>query len=132
MAKQRYIFIDGAKIPVTEDEYRAFIRPVWRENERRKTRRKKELSLDKFKDDGFDVPEGGALLDEVIADKLLLETLMTALDRLTDTERGLIDALFYEDKSEREVARETGVSQNTVNYRKHKILDKLKKFIENF
>lgn len=40
--------------------------------------------------------------------------------------------LLYEDKSERELAAELGISQKAVNKRRHKILEKLKKFLEKF
>jgi len=46
--------------------------------------------------------------------------LSKALSELTEEERYLINELFYQEKPERMVAKETGVSQNTVNY--HKIL----------
>jgi DNA-directed RNA polymerase specialized sigma subunit len=49
---------------------------------------------------------------------------------LTDDERFLIDELFYQEKPERMVAKETGVSQNTVNYHKNRILEKLRRLLE--
>lgn len=90
-----------------------------------------ERFLEAFMDEGFDIPEDQALVDEIVADKLLLDVLLSALSELTDEERSLIDALFYQDKSEREVARETGIHRNTLSYRKNKILAKLKEIIEN-
>ena len=132
MEKQKNLYINGEEVPVTEEVYRAFIRPIWREKKRRereKERGTKPLSLDKFLGAGFDIPSDDALVEEIVADKLLLEMLMDALDELTVEERGLIDAIYYDDLSERETARNVGVSQNTVNYRKNKILNKLKKII---
>jgi len=126
---ERYIDIDGEKVAVSEDVYRAYKRPAWRERKRRITRRKKERSLDKFKDDGFDIPAEGASLDEIVADKLLLDMLMSALDELTAEERGLIDALFYEDRSEQAAADALNISQQAVNKRKRRILAKLRDII---
>ena len=44
----------------------------------------------------------------------------------------LIIQLFFMDRSERELAEELGLSQKAVNKRRHKILGKLKKFLEKF
>ncbi|MCR4437223.1 MAG: LuxR C-terminal-related transcriptional regulator, partial [Eubacteriales bacterium] len=69
-------------------------------------------------------------VDEIVEDKLLLDMLSKALSELTDEERFLIDELFYQEKPERMVAKETGVSQNTVNYHKNRILEKLRRLLE--
>jgi len=58
----------------------------------------------------------------------LLDMLSKALSELTDDERFLINELFYQEKSERTVARETGLPQKTINNRKRAIINKLKKF----
>lgn len=60
----------------------------------------------------------------------MLDMLFKALSELTDDERFLIDELFYQEKPERMVAKETGVSQNTVNYHKNRILEKLRRLLE--
>ena len=134
MADERYILINGEKVPVTEEVYRAYKRPAWREHKRKERERENgttPLSLEVFAAGGYDIPSGDALVDEIVADKLLLDMLMSALDKLTAEERSLIDALYYADKSEREFARDIGVPRKTLAYRKNKILDKLKKIIEN-
>jgi len=125
---KRYIDIDGEPIPVTEEVYRAYKRPAWSERKRKETRKKKERSLDKFKDDGYDIPDD-TLVDEIVADKLLLDMLMSALDELTAEERALINALFYDDKTQREAAREAGISQPAIIKRRDRILEKLKKLL---
>jgi RNA polymerase sigma factor (sigma-70 family) len=131
-SKNYFIVIDGEKVPVSEEVYRAFKRPAWTERKRRQIRAEHERSLEAFAEDGFDIPSDDALVDEIVADKLLLDMLMSALDKLTDDERDLIDALFFEDKSERTVAAERGVQRNTIVYHKNKILAKLRQILENF
>lgn len=134
MEKQRYIRISGEEVPVTEEVYRVFMRPIWREKKRRqreKERGTQPLSLNKFLGAGFDIPSGDALVEEIVADKLLLEMLMNALDELTTEERELIDAIYYDDLSERETARKIGRPKTSIHDQKIRILDKLKKFIEN-
>lgn len=130
MSKEYAININGKKVPVTEEVYRAFKRPAWRERKRRQARSDTELSLEAFEDDGFNIPSGEALVDEIVEDKLLLDVLLKALSELTDDERSLIDELFYKGKSERELSKETGVPRKTLAYRKAKLLDKLRGLIE--
>lgn len=126
MEKEFLIIIDGEKVPVTEEVYRAFKRPAWAERKRRKVRADHERSLEAFMDEGQDISSGDPLVDEIVEDKLMLDMLFAALAELTDDERGLIEALFYQERSEREAAQDLGVPQTTLNYRKKKILKWLK------
>lgn len=130
MKKEYYITIDGKDVPVTEEVYRAFKRPAWTERKRREIRSENERSLEAFTDDGFDIPSEQALVDELVEDKLLLDMLFNALLELTDDERDLVNALFYEDKSERELSKDTGVPHPTIHSRKVSVLQKLKRLLE--
>ena len=130
MKKEYYITIDGKNVPVTEEIYRAFKRPVWKERKRRKIRSEKERSLEAFMADGFDIPSEQTLVDELVEDKLLLDMLFNALLELTDDERDLINALFYEEKSERQLSKDTGVPHPTIHSRKVSVLQKLKRLLE--
>ncbi|MCF6095123.1 sigma-70 family RNA polymerase sigma factor [Microaerobacter geothermalis] len=130
MDKKYFIELNGRQIPVSKEVYYAFKRPAWKERKRRQIRAEKELSLEAFADAGFEIPSSQALVDEIVEDKLLLDMLSKALSELTDDERFLIDELFYQEKPERMVAKDTGVSQNTVNYHKNRILEKLRMLLE--
>ena len=69
--------------------------------------------------------------DDVAAiaeDKQLLEALFSALgESLTNEQRDLVNAVFYEDKTERELAGELGLKEpKSVNKRKHRIYEILR------
>ena len=130
MNKDYYIIIDGEKITVTEEVYRAFKRPVWAERKRRAVRRERECSLDALTENGFEAASRDALVDEIVADRLILEQLFAALSELTGDERALIDALYFKEKSEREYAAESGVPHPTVHSRKNAVLKKLKTLLD--
>lgn len=132
MSKDYYIELDGQRIPVTEEVYLAFKRPAWRERKRRQVRSGKELSLEALADDGFELSDEEELVDEIVADKLLLDMLLEALSELTEDERSLIDALFYQEKSERMIAKETGLSKTGIHKQKEKILSKLRNLLKNW
>lgn len=130
MDKEYFIELSGRQIPVSKEVYDAFKRPVWKERKRSQVRAEKELSLEAFADAGFEIPSGQALVDEIVEDKLLLDMLFRALSELTEDERFLIDELFFNDKSEREVAKEIGLSKTGVHKQKEKILSKLRNLLK--
>ena len=55
--------------------------------------------------------------------------LQAALDQLSEEERFLIHALFFDERSERELEEMTGVHRMTIHNRKIRILQKLKKML---
>ena len=63
--------------------------------------------------------------------KLEVDRLHTALSLLAPEERALIQALFFEEKTERQYADELGVYRNAVHVRKMKVLKKLKLLLED-
>ena len=54
-----------------------------------------------------------------------------ALHCLTIEQREVIDLIFYENKSENQIARILGISQQAVNSRKQNAIENLKKYIFN-
>lgn len=62
------------------------------------------------------------------ADELRRLRLCMAL--LSDNEQELIQALYFEGSSESALSARMGISQQLINYRKQKILGKLKKLLE--
>jgi len=131
VSKERFIRINGKEIPVSEDVYFAYKRPAWAERKRREVRTDKERSLEVFMEDGFDIPSDQALVDEIVADKLLLDELYAALAELTDDERSLIDALYFKDQTAREYARKTETNHTNINRHHKSIIEKLRSLLKN-
>ena len=147
---QRFIEIDGEQIPVTEEIYRAYKRPLWAEHKRKerakrcrdengfrctkdcrtceKSREGSDLSLNKFNEEGYEVADSVDLA-ELVADKLLLEQLVVALNDLDPDEQSIINALFYNDRTERDYAAEIGISHQAVGKRKQKVIEKLRSIV---
>lgn len=63
--------------------------------------------------------------------RMELEQLKRAERQLEESELQLIVKIFYENKSERQIEKETGTPQRTINNRKHRVLDKLLKLMKN-
>ena len=70
-------------------------------------------------------------IEESLVEKIEKEELHKAIQKLTKEERVFIKALFFDGYSEREWSRITGIPQKTINNRRRKIIDKLKKILNN-
>ena len=69
-------------------------------------------------------------VEDAVLRKLAEDDLRRALKKLTDEEYALVYALFYEGRTERDYAKELGVSQVAVHKRKQRILKKLKEILK--
>ena len=76
-----------------------------------------------FKDDAEEV-------EEQAIRNLLSEQLGKAVKRLSLKDQRLIADLYVWEKSERQIAKEYGISQNMVHKRKKQVLNQLKRLLE--
>ena len=91
----------------------------------------REDSLDRLMDDNAEqFTDHHESVEDMVLRKISAEKLYQALTELPETERELIVALFFEEKTERELAAVLGISQPAVHKQKNKILKKLKTFLE--
>lgn len=68
---------------------------------------------------------------DTVADKITADKLRQCLALLSENERNLITDIYFNGISEREIAKMQKVSQNAVHKRKHRILKKMKNFMES-
>ena len=131
-----FIPVQGCLLEVVREQYADF----YKEKERWRYLQKLDtnhslLSLEEFTD------SEGNMLDfvidetvnvaETVVRAVMVDRLKAALPLLSDGEQALINAIFFEELSEREVGLRLGVTQSVVNKRKAKILAKLRKIMEN-
>ena len=91
----------------------------------------REDSLDRLMDDNAEqFADRHESVEDMVLRRISIEWLYKALDTLTERERKLIEALFFEEMTEREVAHSLGISHPAVHKHKNKILKKLKHFLE--
>lgn len=80
---------------------------------------------------GYDfLPSGEESIPEQVVSKMLTEKLYDTLDKLSETDRHLINALFFDGVSLRGYARKIGVTHRTVQKRRDGILSKLKQLMK--
>ncbi len=61
---------------------------------------------------------------------MMIEALRNAMLKLNEEEREIIERLYFNDETLRAVAKTQNISHPTLIKRRDKILEKLKKFIE--
>lgn len=133
MGKQYYIKINGELIAVPEEVYREYMRAEWREAKQDTVRIDREQSYEFMLEHDLDgkTTADQTSVDEIVAKKLMSEELHAALAKLTADERRLIKAVYFDEKSERKIAGETGRSKTRIHDQKEEILEKLRFFLKN-
>lgn len=77
------------------------------------------------------LPDKTVDVEAEVVTSLMLESLQNALTQLTEDERKLVQAIYFDGMSEREYAKAASLAPMTVHNRKVRILGKLKKLINN-
>ncbi|MDD4431584.1 sigma factor-like helix-turn-helix DNA-binding protein [Oscillibacter ruminantium] len=135
--KEYRIKVQGQLVSVSEEVYVTYYRMKRRETylEERDTANGVFYysSLDTAETNGEDgIPDLlSPRVEDLIMDKLILEKLHQCLAQLTKEDHDLIFTLFFQNKSEHQLATETGIPRMTIHNRKRRILARLKKLIEN-
>lgn len=136
MSKKYYWIIDGKYYEVSKETYQKFKREY--DHARMLQRYENEVyvfSLDTMATEettGYDViADLGVNVEETAVHNLMIEKLRDTMKKLDDEELDLIKQIYVDEKTQREIAAELGISQNAVNKRKIKLLNKLRKFLES-
>lgn len=132
---KRFVSLHGMLMEVMEETYKDLYKSQRRQkyiDER--SAENGDFSYDMLTTDDFNgediLVDTSQEIDDAIIDKIMLDKLRNALVLLSADEQKLIREIFFEELSERTLAKKYGVSQVAIHKRKNKILDKLKKFIE--
>ena len=70
--------------------------------------------------------------EELVIQRLEVEQLHRAISCLSDDDRYLIYQLYFEERTERDLAKELQLSQKGINKRKNRILTLLRELMKNF
>ena len=135
--KEKYLIrLQGKLIEVSEDVYYAYFQMERQERtQEEKYQRNHVVSYDAL-DNGETVGVEGVAdletpsMEELIMAKELRDRLHHAIEALPKAERELIRAIYFEEMTEKEYAKRTGMSQTGISYRRRNILSKLKLFLD--
>lgn len=162
--KQYYVTVGGQKVPVSEEVYRAYVRPV-RARQRDEKRNKRcyvqgkrwkrvrctedcttcpyaeqkmeitgaPLSLDLMAEQGAEINSIGDMEADLLAEEEREEQakrLQAAIGCLTERQQYLIREIYFNGKTQKEIAEKMGISKQSVSDAVHRALTSLKKFLE--
>ena len=126
-------------LEVTEEEYRNYFRPWWQQK-KHEQRNREAMEQNGYTEESYEAwrdnaSEGAGIpdmelpgVDELVEKKLLLGVLADAMDSLLPEERELAMKVFGEEMSVYEYARVTGGNRRTLDFRKNKVMEKLRYF----
>ena len=86
-------------------------------------------SLDASLDGGFDIEDPEQDLFENYIQKIDNEKLREAIKRLEPQQQWLVYQIYFEGRTQKEIAKELGIDKTSLTKRKERILKKLKKFL---
>lgn len=120
---------------VTEEEYRNYYRPWWQQKKKQQRNREAmeqngytEESYEEWKENGVRTELFAENMEELAEKRMLLNVLRDAMDSLMPEERELAMKVFGEEMSVYEYARVTGGNRRTLDFRKNKVMEKLRHF----
>lgn len=135
------IYVQGEAVPVSEEVYR-----VYHHYERKEEYFSYDRKRGKFQQDtGTFLPSKEDSYDRLLEqdhqfassdvspeDQAVSKIWMDSLARcLTQKERKLLDKLYFQDKTERQVSKELGISKSALHRRKERLLKKMKQYLDN-
>ena len=143
MSDKKYIFLNGKKFEVSEEVYKVYHRSrryeeyfmyekktgkIIIEGEKVIFKDSLEVAIQKLEQEGIEMKHSYNLEQDVLL-KEQIDIIHNALSKLTDEEHKIIKELFFNRKTERQLAKELNYKRDKVKYIKNKILDKLKKVL---
>ena len=120
-ADKKRIWIRGQFVEVTDEVYRAYMQGD----------RKMRYFENDLKTERFVLGKEGQVVQIIPSREDSLDRLVDENAQQFSEERALIQALFFEEKTERQYADELGVYRNAVHVRKMKVLKKLRSLLED-
>ncbi|HGH7602123.1 TPA: sigma factor-like helix-turn-helix DNA-binding protein [Streptococcus pyogenes] len=134
MPKGHYLYVNGQKVKVSEDVYKVY----WREREHEKyleqvDKKNHLLFFSSLDHDGHfvdNIVDESVDVEKIVETQMMIEALRDAISKLNDEERDIIDRLYFNDETLTGVARVKGVTYQSIQWRKDRILRKLKKILE--
>ena len=133
--KDYYLYVKGKAVKVSEEVYKAY----WKITEHEKYLQRKDWKYDVIPFSALDydghfvdnIIDERVDLEKIVEVKMQIEELNKALATLTKKERELIEAIFYKEESLRSIGKKEKVSYQAIGKRRDKILEKLRKLLED-
>lgn len=132
--KEYKIRINKELVDVSEELYTAYYKMRRHEKYLEEVSAKNNLSYNQLLEQNYPVEEKMCepqlLVDDIVVEKIILEKMKLALNVLSEYERMIINELFINGTSIRELSAHLSVPRSTLHDQKDKIINKLRKIID--
>ena len=127
--KEYTLIVKGRRVPVTYEVYKAYYQEYEHERYLKNKSIKHERSLEQFIETGvsikFSCLDSITPIEDEVVKSEQLSYLHCCLDKLSKEEQNIVRGIFFEEKTEKELAQQLGISASSLGYRKRKILKAL-------
>lgn len=130
--KRYQLLVEGQLIEVTQEVYAAYYKALRRETYQNEQLQNNGVFSYNALDNGEVVGESMfsdpkfLSMEDALINKEYLKRLFVCIKELSLNDQILIHAIYYENKSLRELARKMNVSKSAIHYRHKQVLEKLK------
>lgn len=129
-----FLPLHGMLMEVAEEEYKSFYKNVRRQKYLKElSATNEDFSYDMLTTDDFNgqdiLVDTEQDVEEIVEKNLMLASLNDCLSLLSAEEKELIQMIYFEELTEREIAKKQGVSQVAIHKKKQRILHKLKLYL---
>lgn len=132
--KEYFLYVKGKAVPVSEEVYKAY----WEITEHEKYLQRKDWkysaipfsSLDRDGHFADSIIDESVDVEKIVETQMMIEAVRNAISRLNAEERDIIERLYFNDETVRSVAKLKSITHPALIKRRNKILEKLKKIIE--
>ena len=133
--REYYLYVKGKAVPVSEEVYKAY----WKITEHEKYLQRKDwkhnvIPFSALDHDGHfvdNIIDEKIDLEKIVGVKMQIEELNKALAPLTKEERELMEAIFFREESLKSIGEKEKVTHQAISGRRDKILEKLRKILED-
>lgn len=126
-------------VPATEEQYYAYMRPLWREDKQNQRASKQEeegkmkpVSLDQlYEDTEYEAVDPETDVEATLMKRLLIAELHKALDELEEIDRTIME-MYSQNCTETQIGQAVGMSQRGVSERKQQIFRRLRTRLKDY
>jgi len=135
LEKKKYVYVRGELVPVSEEVYLCYYQMARRERTlTEKDGRNGLLSYDALDTAalrGADmIRDRASPPEDAVINKIMVQRLRECFTELTEKERDLIRALFFEGKSVTQLSEELKIPRRTLGYRRDCVIRKLRRLMD--
>lgn len=126
----KYTFADGTtnEVEVSDEFFILHLQLLQEEKRNHWKETRRHISLNYLTDNGIDFESPAADPLSALLQNEDKERIHKAISKLSDKQKRLVQAVFYEGKSLREIARQAGISHQALSKQLVTVYKKIKKF----